>query len=87
MIQNYREFYLQRIIDDSGVSGTGIVARGVVLLSGQCVLEWTTKHSSIGIYPNLTELLKIHGHGEHTKLMLGNPSFGSAHEFKIGDHE
>lgn len=84
---NYQEFYLSRQVDDSGVSGTGVVARGVRLLSGQCILEWQTGFHSMGIYPNLTELLKIHGHGGNTKLMLGNPAFGGSKEFKLGDHE
>lgn len=84
---NFQEFYLVRAIDDSGVSGTGVVARGVRLLSGQCVLEWQTQLAGMGIYPNLTTLLQVHGHSGHTKLMLGNPAFGYAKEFKIGDHE
>lgn len=87
MNPNFIEFFLLRQIDDSGVSGTGIVARGVQLLDGQCVLQWTSKYRSIALYPNMTELLKIHGHDGHTKLMIGNPSFGSTREFKLGDLE
>ena len=70
------EFYLKREVDDSGVSGTGVVAHGVILRNGWCVLDWMTTHTSVGIYPSLEELEKIHGHGGHTKIIMGNPSEG-----------
>lgn len=87
MFNNFTEFFLKREVDDSGVSGIGLVARGVRLLDGQCVLVWLTNNQSMGIYPNLTTLLKIHGHDGHTRLFLGNPDIGAVREFKIGDHE
>ena len=68
-----QEFYLLREEDESGVSGTGIVARGIVFETGQCVLYWRTFYSSIGIYQSLEELEGIHGHGGKTKLVLGCP--------------
>jgi hypothetical protein len=68
-----KHFYLERIEDVSGTSGTGIVARGVVLPSGQVVLEWTTFHSSICIYKNLTDVESIHGHEGRTKVIIGDP--------------
>lgn len=68
-----QHFYLQRIEDVSGTSGTGIVARGVVLPSGNCVLEWLTFHSSICIYKNIEDVEKIHGHEGRTKVVIGDP--------------
>lgn len=68
-----QEFYLKRIEDESGVSGTGIVARGVVLPSGHCVLEWLTFTSSIGLYKNLADVDEIHGHHGKTKVVMGKP--------------
>ena len=68
-----KHFYLERVEDASGVSGTGIVARGVVLPSGACVLEWLTFHSSIAIYKNLEDVEKIHGHEGRTKVVIGDP--------------
>lgn len=67
------EFHLQRDEDESGVSGTGIVARGVVLPSGRVVLEWLSFHTSIGIYNNLDALTEVHGHQGKTKIVLGAP--------------
>jgi hypothetical protein len=57
-----REFYLERLEDESGVSGTGVVARGVVLPSGRVVLEWESQITSITIYNSVDELNEIHGH-------------------------
>jgi hypothetical protein len=69
-----QEFYLQRNEDESGVSGTGVVARGVVLPSGFCVLEWQTATSSVALYKSLVDLEAIHGHHGKTKVVLGTPS-------------
>jgi hypothetical protein len=66
-------FYLKRIEDESGVSGTGIVARGVVLPSGHCVLEWLTFTSSIAIYKSINDVSEIHSHGGKTLIVMGDP--------------
>lgn len=67
------EFYLYRIEDESGLSGIGVVARGVILPSGKCVLEWQTFHTSLGIYNNINDIEKIHGHHGKTVVIMGNP--------------
>jgi len=69
----FEEFYLLREEDASGVSGTGIVARGTKFPSGKCVLEWCTFHTSIGVYENLESILAVHGHNGKTKIIMGNP--------------
>ena len=66
-------FYLNRKEDESGISGTGVVARGVQLPSGHCVMEWLTFTSSIAIYKNMADVLEIHGHGGKTELIMGDP--------------
>ena len=66
-------FYLNRIEDVSDTSGTGIVARGVILPSGHCVLEWLTFTSSIAIYKNLNDVMEIHSHGGKTEIVMGDP--------------
>lgn len=67
-------FYLLRLKDASGVSGTGIVGIGAILPSGRAVLEWATYHSSIGIYQNIKDVESIHGHEGATKVIMGIPS-------------
>lgn len=68
-----KEFYLLREEDETGVSGTGVVARGVILSSGHCVLEWLTFTSSINMYKNIHDVEEIHGHHGKTKLCYGVP--------------
>lgn len=69
-LDSMQEFYLKREEDVSGTSGTGVVARGVILPSGKCVLEWTSFHTSVAIYNNIQDVELIHGHGGKTKVVL-----------------
>lgn len=69
----FQEFYLERIEDESGVSGLGIVAHGIVIRNGWCVLTWLTQFTSVGLYPSLAELEAIHGHNGKTLVRMGSP--------------
>jgi len=64
-----RRFFLNRIVDSSGVSGTGPVAEGICFSNGKCVLCWRTDTTSIGIYDDVERLMKVHGHGGDTELV------------------
>jgi len=59
-------FNLIRMDDESGVSGTGIVAEGVEFSDGSCAISWLTPMKSVAFYPNIKELERIHGHGGKT---------------------
>jgi hypothetical protein len=72
-LDTIKEFHLVRIVDETGISGTGIVARGVVLPSGAVCMEWVTFHSSICIYKNIGDVEQIHGHNGKTQLVMGPP--------------
>jgi hypothetical protein len=61
-------FYLYRIEDETGISGTGIVADGVEFSCGKCVLSWVTEFKSIAVYDSIDELIKIHGHNGKTEI-------------------
>lgn len=66
-----RRFYLNRIRDESGVSGTGIVGVGVIFPSGHAVMEWTSTRTGIPgfeFHTNLDNLVAIHGHGGATEV-------------------
>lgn len=69
-----QQFYLQRNEDLTGTSGTGVVARGCVLPSGKVILEWTSFHTSIGIYNNINDVELIHGHEGRTQVVMGSPT-------------
>jgi hypothetical protein len=72
-MDKFQEFYLLRVEDESGISGTGLVARGCIFPSGAVVLEWQTFHSSICIYKNINDVEAIHGHNGKTKVVMGTP--------------
>lgn len=61
-------FKLNRIEDEGGVSGTGIVAEGVVFSNGRCVISWLTDISSIAIYDSIEMVEKVHGHQGKTRI-------------------
>lgn len=63
-----RRFELVRDEDVSGVSGVGVVAKGVEFDDGLCVMRWCSTKTSTAIYNTWTELLDIHGHEGRTKL-------------------
>jgi hypothetical protein len=64
-----RLFELRRNEDESGISGTGTVAQGVIFESGKCVLSWLTEHTSVAIYDSIDEVIAIHGHNGKTDVV------------------
>lgn len=61
-----RNFVLMRDEDESGVSGTGIVAEGFQYPSGRVVIEWLISPFSLGIFSSMEDLICVHGHGGKT---------------------
>jgi hypothetical protein len=70
-----RKFHLQRIEDESGVSGTGRVAEGVVFSNGWVAMTWLTRHTSAAVYTSLHEVEKIHGHSGKTKIVMDEDDY------------
>jgi hypothetical protein len=64
-----RRFYLQRDIDETGISGTGRIAEGVQFSSGEVALKWMTEVWSCVFYLNIDAVEKIHGHNGKTKVV------------------
>lgn len=64
-----RRFYLKRNEDESGISGIGIVAHGVVLPSGRVVMEWAREPYSININDSVADVEAVHGHGGKTEIV------------------
>lgn len=63
-------FVLRRDEDESGVSGEGVVAQGVVFTDGAVALRWLTEYRSTGIYNSIEDVERIHGHGGKTKVVF-----------------
>ena len=71
-------FILNRKEDETGVSGTGIVAQGVEFDNGKCVLTWLSKITSIIIYESIQDIEQIHGHGGKTLVEFLPPEQGES---------
>lgn len=69
-ITNARKLTLVRTKDISGVSGIGTVAEGIEFTDGTVVIKWLSHMTSMGIFPNVKELLLIHGHEGSTKVVF-----------------
>jgi len=69
-MQPMKQFYLNRVEDVSGVSGTGIIAFGMILPSGRVVMEWQTTHKSIAIYDSIDEIQLLHAHKDKTYIVF-----------------
>jgi hypothetical protein len=68
LVSGARRFVLDRTTDVSGISGTGVVAEGVVFTDGSVVLRWTVALKSTALYENVGDLVDIHGHDGRTHL-------------------
>lgn len=65
-----RLFVFQRIEDESGMSGTGIVAEGVEFSNGMVVITWLTPYRKVDVCENIKALEAVHGHGGKTKIVF-----------------
>ena len=68
-----RMFYLRRLKDVSGKSGTGRVAQVAEFDDGAAVLHWSSntncsRVASTEIFASIDDLLKVHGHEGRTTL-------------------
>lgn len=65
-----KTFIMSRETDVSGISGTGIVAEGVIFSNGRTVINWIAgEHHSTVIWDSIESVEAIHGHGGATKII------------------
>lgn len=62
-------FWLNRLEDETGISGTGTVAEGVIFSDGRVSMRWLTSTASTVFYDNIADVTKIHGHGGKTQIV------------------
>ena len=65
-----KHFYLNRIVDESGMSGLGKVAEGVEMPNGMAVMWWLVPPHSIQLYRSIKDLHFIHRHGKRKTTEL-----------------
>jgi len=61
--------------DETGISGTGVVAEGVEYSDGKVALRWQTHHSdhhSTVIWENIESVYFIHGHNGKTRIVFAD---------------
>jgi hypothetical protein len=63
-----RRFLLIREKDLTGVSGTGVVAEGIVFTDGLSVLHWLREPYATGMYRSLADVIDVHGHDGATQV-------------------
>lgn len=63
-------FELVRYEDVSGVSGTGVIAEGVVFHDGQVAMSWFGQFHTLEILPDLQTVTRIHGHEGRTEVRV-----------------
>lgn len=78
--ENFRRFQLERLVDISGVSGTGIVAVGVLFPTGRVVMQWLGPTGSIIVHESMDNLMAVHGHGGATRVIWIDEEAGDAVE-------
>lgn len=71
-----RRFELHRREDVSGVSGTGVVAWGVVFPDGSAVTRWNADVAQTCVWSHWREVERVHGHGGRTDIVMldGQPA-------------
>ena len=75
-------FYLQRTQDESGISGTGRIAQGVIFDNGKVALTWLSDTPSTGIYDSIGDVRSIHGHEGKTEVVMEQDWKRSFNELK-----
>lgn len=64
-----RRFELHRTEDETGISGTGLVAWGVLFPDGKVATRWNSKIAQTCTWDSLEDVMAIHGHGGKTHLI------------------
>lgn len=64
-----RRAELYRHTDQSGISGTGVVAQGVEFDDGTLVLRWLGATPSTVVWASAEQAIAVHGHGGTTCLV------------------
>lgn len=66
---NIRRFVLNRNDDESGNSGTGVVAVGTQYPNGKVSLTWLSHMGTMAWYDTIEIVKGLHGHGGKTEVI------------------
>lgn len=68
-----RRFELHRVVDESGVSGLGVVAEGVEFGDHTIALRWLSSTASTILHESMENLKIVHGHQGKTVVVWIDP--------------
>jgi len=63
-----KRFRLVRDEDETGISGVGIVAFGVMFSDGVTVTRWNSDVAQTCVWQSFDEVDAVHGHGGRTRI-------------------
>lgn len=63
-------FVLEREDDETGISGTGIIAEGIIWSDGTVAYRWLTDIATTTIADNIETIKHLHGHDGKTKIRI-----------------
>lgn len=68
-----RLFVLFRKVDNTGTSGTGVVAEGVCFSNGKVALHWLSHLGAVNVYDSMDVCVQLHGHQGNTDVVWSKP--------------
>ena len=64
-----RRFQLERDTDETGISGTGLVAWGVLFPDGKVITRWNGEIAQVSVWESIKDVRAIHGHHGMTRIV------------------
>lgn len=77
-----RPFALYRHQDETGASGTGLVATGSVFDDGVTVIRWRGERPSTVVWSSIEDAERVHGHGGKTQIVWLSEDLGTLAEME-----
>lgn len=68
-VEEHRRFVLYRRVDVTGISGTGVVAWGVLFPDGKVATRWNGYPAQTCSFDSIEDVETIHGHEGNTRVV------------------
>lgn len=65
-----KRFEMHRQVDETGISGTGHIADGIVFDDGSVVIRWRTENPGTTMFGSLEHAKAVHGHAGKTQFVF-----------------
>ena len=78
-----RRFQLERDTDATGISGTGLVAWGVLFPDGKVITRWNGVIAQVSVWESIDDVRAIHGHNGLTRIVWLDKELLSCEQLKL----